>query len=108
MLSMFYNGVFSSIGCNFQLRLENTWRRLISRLGMFFCFMFPGFGQVGSKGDRIMISSMNFLNYLSLLTIFIWEIRKVGSSHPYKLYSPTDILFQMDGTLRFYPDDLEF
>ena len=70
--------------------------------------MFPGFGQDGSKGDCIMISSMNFLNYLSLLTTFIWEIRKVGSSHPYKPYSPTDILFQMDGTLRFYPDDPEF
>ena len=45
-----------------------------------------------------MISSIIFFfNYLSLLTTFIWEIRKVGSSHHYKLYSPTDILFQMDG-----------
>lgn len=64
--------------------------------------MFSGFGKDGSKGDHIMISSMNFFffNCLSLLTTFIWEIRKVGSSHHYKLYSPTDILFQMDGTLR--------
>ena len=64
MLPMFYNGFFSCIGCNFQLHLKNTWRRLTSRLGtFFFCFMFFGFGKDGSKGDHIMISSMNFFFY---------------------------------------------